>query len=182
MDTTIRRANVNDLEFIVETDLLNEGYTFKDNKVSQEELIEHRKKLNQFIVDKDKGVLMLEDSEQSVRIGYIMYRISNRDKPYPWKTAFSEMDRSLFQEDGRFLEVFNLWIDSGYRRQGFATLLKKAIELEAKNHGLNLIYTHTEEENEHVIELNRKLGYQEVCRGTIWDQVIRVSLIKHIED
>ncbi|MFK7691213.1 hypothetical protein [Paenibacillus sp. HJGM_3] len=36
----------------------------------------------------------------------------------------------------------------------------------------------TEETNPHVIELNEKLGYRTVRRGPIWDDVIRVSLIK----
>jgi hypothetical protein len=38
----------------------------------------------------------------------------------------------------------------------------------------------TEADNRHVIELNRKLGYMEVRHGPIWDDVIRVSLIKHV--
>jgi ribosomal protein S18 acetylase RimI-like enzyme len=41
------------------------------------------------------------------------------------------MDRSLFQADGRFLEIFNLWVDPDYRRQGLGTLLKRGIEDEA---------------------------------------------------
>ncbi|WP_442600753.1 GNAT family N-acetyltransferase [Paenibacillus sp. KN14-4R] len=180
MNITVRRADMNDLEIIVEIDLLNEGYTSNDSKLTPDEVIEHSKKIYGFIVDEDKGILIVEDQDRGTRIGYIMYRISNRDKPYPWKTAFSELDRNLFQEDGRFLEIFNLWVDSKYRRQGLATLLKKFIECEAKSYGVNLIYTHTEEENGHVIELNRKLGYQEVRRGTIWDQVVRVSLIKQV--
>ena len=42
------------------------------------------------------------------------------------------------------------------------------------------MYTHTEEENAHVIELNLKLGYFEVRRGPIWDEITRVSVIKHL--
>lgn len=180
MNQTIRRANIDDLDFIVRTDLLNEGYTSNSDVMTIEEVDRHTQKLKQFIVDEEKGILVLEDAEQNGCIGYIMYRISNRDNPYPWKTAFSELDRNLFQEDGRFLEIYNLWVNSEYRRQGLATFLKKVIEIEAKRHSVSLIYTHTEAENEHVIELNRKLGYVEVRRGRIWDQVIRVSLIKHI--
>ena len=171
---------MDDLDFIVRTDLLNEGYTSNSDVMTIEEVDRHTKKLRQFIVDEEKGTLVLEDPEQNGYIGYIMYRISNRDNPYPWKTAFGDLDRTLFQEDGRFLEIYNLWVNSEYRRQGWATFLKKAIEIEAKKQSVSLIYTHTEAENEQVIELNRKLGYVEVRRGTIWDQVIRVSLIKHI--
>jgi hypothetical protein len=43
-----------------------------------------------------------------------------------------------------------------------------------------LIYTHTEERNEHVIALNKKLGYHEIRRGPIWDEIVRVSLIKSL--
>ncbi|RXZ81754.1 GNAT family N-acetyltransferase [Paenibacillaceae bacterium] len=180
MNKKIRRADVNDLDFVVETDLLNEGYTSNEDSMTPDELMEHRDKMKRFIVDEDKGTLIIEDIERNIRLGYIMYRISNRDNLYPWRTAFCELERTLFQKDGRFLEVFNLWVDSNYRRQGVATLLKKEVEFEAKKQEVNLVYTHTEEENEHVIELNRKLGYHQVRRGPIWDHVVRVSLIKHL--
>ena len=41
-----------------------------------------------------------------------------------------------------------------------------------------MIYTHTETANAHVIELNRKLGYEIVRRGPIWDEIERTSLVK----
>ena len=109
-----------------------------------------------------------------------MYCISCRDKEYPWKTIYKEIDREQFQEDGRFLEIFQLWIHPNYRRLGLGTELKLKVEEEAKSHGVNLIYTHTEESNLHVIDLNLKLGYIQVRRGTIWDSIVRVSLIKHL--
>ncbi|MBP1989562.1 ribosomal protein S18 acetylase RimI-like enzyme [Paenibacillus eucommiae] len=76
------------------------------------------------------------------------------------------------------MEIFSLWNHPNYRRLGLATQLKLKLEEEADYHKVNLIYTHTEEKNQHVIELNKKIGYQEVRRGPIWDDVIRVSLIK----
>jgi ribosomal protein S18 acetylase RimI-like enzyme len=78
------------------------------------------------------------------------------------------------------MEIFQLWIHSNYRRIGLATKLKEKLEEEALYHKVSLIYTHTEESNNHVIELNKKIGYQEVRRGPIWDDVIRVSLIKQL--
>lgn len=45
---------------------------------------------------------------------------------------------------------------------------------------MNLIYTHTEERNQHVVDLNVKLGYKEVRRGPIWDDIVRISLVKHL--
>ncbi|WP_420850817.1 GNAT family N-acetyltransferase [Paenibacillus aceris] len=71
-------------------------------------------------------------------------------------------------------------VHPSYRRLGLATKLKLKLEEEAESHKVNLIYTHTEETNNHVIELNKKIGYQEVRRGPIWDEVIRVSLIKQL--
>ena len=41
-----------------------------------------------------------------------------------------------------------------------------------------MIYTHTELTNPHVIALNLKLGYREIRRGPIWDEIERVSLTK----
>lgn len=110
-----------------------------------------------------------------------MYSISCRDKEYPWKTIYHELDREIFQEDGRFLEIFQLWIDSGYRRYGYGSQLKRFVEDEARRHRVNLVYTHTEESYQHVIDLNLKLGYKEVRRGPIWDEITRVSLIKYIK-
>ncbi|MCU6794979.1 GNAT family N-acetyltransferase [Paenibacillus sp. WQ 127069] len=93
---------------------------------------------------------------------------------------YNELDRTLFQSDGRFLEIFQLWVHPDYRRAGLATQLKSKLEEEAQYHNVNLIYTHTEAVNDHVIELNKKIGYQEVRRGPIWDDIIRVSLIKQL--
>ena len=47
--------------------------------------------------------------------------------------------------------------------------------------GVHALYTHTEERNTHVIEMNLKLGYREVRRGPIWDEIVRVSLIKRLD-
>ncbi|OPA73670.1 hypothetical protein BVG16_26585 [Paenibacillus selenitireducens] len=179
MKLNIRKADVDDLYFLVKIDLKDEGITTDtDNIMSPQERLEHREKIRTFVMDEDRGALILED--QTNKVGTIMYCISCRDKEYPWKTIFNELDRNLFQEDGRFLEIFLLWVHPSYRRIGHGTELKLKVEEEAELHGVNLIYTHTEERNMHVIELNNKLGYKEVRRGPIWDSVVRVSLIKHI--
>ena len=77
-------------------------------------------------------------------------------------------------------KFFNYGLMQQYRRLGIATKLKLQLEKVCKFHKVNLLYTHTEETNYHVLDLNYKLGYQEVRRGPIWDDVIRVSLIKRI--
>ena len=94
---------------------------------------------------------------------------------------FRFLDRTIFPEDGRFCEVFQLWVAPAYRRQGIATLLKLHIEEEARQRAFWMIYTHTEAQNEHVIELNRKLGYQIVRCGPIWDDILRTSLVKWLK-
>jgi ribosomal protein S18 acetylase RimI-like enzyme len=182
----LRKANTNDHDFLVRTDLLNEGYTTAKAAqmtiMEQEEQAEHSNKILKFLTEPDKGAYIFEDTDEGSagKIAMIMYSICNRDLDYPWTTIFHELDRGLFQQDGRFLEIFQLWVHPAYRRLGLATQLKLQLEQSAGCHGVNLIYTHTEERNLHVIQLNSKLGYQEVRRGPIWDDIIRVSLIKQL--
>jgi ribosomal protein S18 acetylase RimI-like enzyme len=178
----LRRAVLEDLDFLVRIDLKVDGLTSTTEiSLTSEEAIGHSNKITEYIIDFNKGSFILEDSDNRKMIGVIMYSIENRDISVPRVNAASELDRHLFQADGRFLEIFQLWVHLDYRRQGLATQLKKKLEEEALFHDVNLIYTHTEESNHHVIQLNTKLGYKEVRRGPVWDSVIRVSLIKHLE-
>ncbi|WP_171651469.1 GNAT family N-acetyltransferase [Paenibacillus foliorum] len=178
----IRKADITDLNFLVQIDLKDEGITSNgETQMTEADLELHREKIMRFVMEKDRGAFIYEDKKDKCRrIGLIMYSICNRDGNYPWKTIFHELDRSLFQEDGRFVEIFQLWVDPNYRRFGIATMLKLKLEEIAKSNDVNLIYTHTEEQNLHVIELNKKLGYKEVRRGPIWDEIVRISLIKHL--
>jgi ribosomal protein S18 acetylase RimI-like enzyme len=172
----LRRATIADHKFLVHIDLKDEGIS----SIIQHEEKEHSEKILKYLTDQAKGAFIIEDTDTGKQIGMIMYTIANRDLVYPWKTIFNEIDRTLFQSDGRFMEIFQLWIHSNYRRLGLATKLKLKLEEEAQCHKVSLIYTHTEETNNHVIELNKKIGYQEVRCGPIWDDVIRVSLIKQL--
>ena len=125
------------------------------------------------------------DSERDERIGMILCRFRqwnpNDTDEYGSDSVFRELPERVFSSDGRFCEVFQLWVDERYRRRGLGTRLKKQLERESCRRGIQLIYTHTEETNLHVLELNRRLGYEEVRRGPIWDETIRVSLIKRLE-
>jgi ribosomal protein S18 acetylase RimI-like enzyme len=177
----IRRATEADVDFMAKIDLKNEGLTLTSETLTMnEDLALHRRKIMKFAIDDDRGAFIYQDKNNGEKIGLIMYSIANRDAAYPWKTIFHELDRDLFQADGRFLEIFNLWVNPRARRSGIATRLKQRLEVEARNRGVSLIYTHTEADNHHVIELNRKLGYMEVRRGRIWDDIVRVSLIKQV--
>ncbi len=99
----------------------------------------------------------------------------------PTSSCSSSSMNSAFPPDGRFCEIFNLWVDPAYRRKGLATRLKLEMEAEARRRGIQMIYTHTEEANSHVIELNLKLGYHPIRTGPLWDAVPRVSLVKWLE-
>ncbi|TCZ79326.1 GNAT family N-acetyltransferase [Paenibacillus albiflavus] len=177
----IRRAEATDLDFLIQIDLKDEGVTTSDISMTEEDLKEHSSKILKFVTEQDRGAFIFEDEKIGKRIGLIMYSIVNRDYKFPWKTIFHELDRSLFQEDGRFVEIFQLWVAPENRRTGIATKLKLKLEELAKTNNVNLIYTHTEERNKHVIELNEKLGYRIVRSGPIWDEIVRVILIKQIQ-
>lgn len=179
----MRKATIADHPFLVRIDLKNDGYTVAEQAgMTMQQLEAHSDKIGLFVTDPSKGAFIVEDSPLQKPVAMIMYAIASRDAIYPWKTVFHEIDRTLFQSDGRFMEVFQLWVHPDYRRRGLATRLKRELEEEAKRREVNLIYTHTEEVNCHVIELNEKLGYREVRRGPIWDEVIRVSLIKQLSE
>ncbi|MEK8131598.1 GNAT family N-acetyltransferase [Paenibacillus filicis] len=177
----MRKAIITDHEFLVRIDLKNDGYTVSDKvEMTEQEKEEHSKKIERYLIDPEKGAFIIEDSVSSKPIAMIMYSIANRGSVYPWKTVFTELDPNLFQSDGRFIEIFQLWVHPNYRRLGLATKLKLKLEEDALYHKVDLIYTHTEEANSHVIELNKKIGYQVVRQGPIWDDVIRISLIKKL--
>jgi ribosomal protein S18 acetylase RimI-like enzyme len=177
----IRKADKDDIQFMIQIDLKDEGVTSTESEMSEEELKKHSDKIHKFITGEERGALIFEDETSKKRIGLIMYSIVNRDGEFPHTTIYHELDMSLFQEDGRFIEIFQLWVASEYRRKGIGTSLKLKLEEVARANHVNLIYTHTEEQNQHVIELNEKLGYRRIRRGSIWDEIVRVSLIKHIE-
>ncbi len=183
---TIRPAGPQDLDYLVETDLLNEGYTPApgETPMTDAERADHRTKIAGFINDPCQGGWIAEDSTTGAKAGMILARFRDRQTE-PDDEAnrflFQFIDNSIFPPDGKFCEVFQLWVHPTYRRQGLATRLKQVLEDEAKKRGIHMIYTHTEAQNEHVIEMNRKLGYREVRRGPLWDDVIRVSLVKWLD-
>lgn len=150
---------------------------------TKEEYAEHRAKIGNYVTDHDKGAWVLQAQPGGHRVGMILFRFRCRvegiEQPDSW--LFQELPDEIFPPDGRFCEVFNLRVESPYRRRGYATLLKNQMENVARQRGVSLLYTHTEETNTHVLELNRKLGYVVVRRGPIWDEVVRVSLVKRLD-
>ena len=151
-------------------------------EANSEELAEHRDKIVAFISDDDKITWVYENPETDRIIGIIVWRYRNRRrKTFEGWSIFPEIDERFFSADGAFCEIFQLWVAPEFRRRGLASSLKRLAETESLCYGVKSLYTHTEECNAHVVEMNLKLGYQEVRRGPIWDEVTRVSLIKLLD-
>jgi ribosomal protein S18 acetylase RimI-like enzyme len=113
-------------------------------------------------------------------VAVIMFRERNLATFDDATEVFGELDRSVFPPDGRFMEVFQLWVHPDHRRKGLATALKLEVESEARERHIGLVYTHTDAANSATLRLNESLGYREVRRGPIWDEVVRVSLVKQL--
>ncbi len=127
---------------LIRIDLDDEGVTLTtESQKFNEDLKLHREKISKFVTEEDRGAFIYEEMSSNNKIGAIIYSIANRDVEYPWKTIFHELDRELFQKDGRFLEVFQLWVDPEYRRSGIATKLKQKLEEVAKVENINLTRT-----------------------------------------
>jgi|SRR5579862_4918720 len=182
---TLRNAASDDLDFLIHADLDSDGCGDPAAPMTDEERRNHRSKIAAFVQDSQaNGAWVYEDVERNRQVGMILCRFRTRPLPgqeeYSADTLFHELPDALFPPDGRFCEIFQLWVDPAYRRRGLATRLKEQVETESRRRGVGMIYTHTEERNLHVIELNRRLGYHEVRRGPIWDEVRRVSLVKRL--
>ncbi len=179
----LRRAELSDLDFLSWIDREDEGVSSSQLiGRSDTDLERHRRKIREFIDDDDKVAFVLVDESSQERVGGVLGRYRDRMKEsFASWSVFGEIDKKHFAGDGRFCEVFQLWVHRDYRRMGLATRLKTKLEEESLARGIGTMYTHTEEENAHVIALNLKLGYFEVRRGPMWDEIPRVSLIKHLE-
>jgi ribosomal protein S18 acetylase RimI-like enzyme len=178
----LRTATQNDLDFLIKIDRDDEGCASPAQYFTQEELSEHRAKIAAFVTHADDCAWVLEDGEAGNLVGAIMCRF--RDLMSEATGTYNSLrivGDTWLHPDTRYCEVFQLWVDPKYRRQGLATRLKQHIESEAQERGVNFVYTHTEEQNAHVIDLNRKLGYHEIRRGPIWDEITRVSLVKRLD-
>ncbi len=175
-------ATLGDLDFLVWIDREGEGVSSSYmTGWSDADFERHRRSIRGFIDDGDKVAFVLVDDSSNERVGGVYGRFRDRLKEsFASWSVFGEIDKNHFAGDGRFCEVLQLWVHRDYRRKGLATKLKTRLEEESLARGVGTMYTHTEEENAHVIALNLKLGYIEVRRGPIWDDIPRVSLIKHL--
>jgi ribosomal protein S18 acetylase RimI-like enzyme len=110
-----------------------------------------------------------------------IHRVLGQGGETPTDAFLLDLNEPLLAEGAHILEVFNLWVHPDCRRQGLATRLKLRLDTESKQRGIGVIYTHTELANTHVIELNEKMGYRKIRQGLIWNDTIRVSLIKELD-
>jgi len=188
----IREGSKNDFEFLLFIETLSEGYTGENRMVSHDPEVveaEKRKILRYCDTASNYGdteidncpkftFIAMNDDE---KVGMIMFTFRDYTAPgFQPFGIFDKLDLSIFPEDGRFCEIFNLWVDPRYRRKGVATLLKRHAEKVSREHGYSMIYTHTEVKNSHVVQLNLNLGYRIIRTGPLWDVVERVSMIKYL--
>ena len=182
---TLRRATPLDLDFLVMIDLKEEGITHLTPTIlSDQEAADHRDKILAYVAQENKAAWVFEESDAGRLVGALLCLFHDRQHDEPNEAnefLFRFIDDSWVPPDGRFCEVFSLWVAPDVRRLHLATRLKQEMELEARRRSIRLIYTHTEERNDHVIALNYKLGYREIRRGPIWNPIIRVSLVKTLE-
>jgi GNAT superfamily N-acetyltransferase len=127
--------------------------------------------------------------ETAVRAGFIVasplaflnYLDRNRlTDDFPAGGGLGDLPPAAFPPGGRFLHLYDLWVDPSIRRRGVARALKLVLEAEAAARGVRMIYTVTEATHRAVLELNAQLGYVELCRGPMWDDVERVGLAKYL--
>jgi len=179
---TLRKAVPDDLDFLVWIDLEDEGVTpsYKD-EWTDAEFAAHRGRMKENINHDDAIGFVLVDDVSKERVGGIFARFRDRlEEALSSESIFNKIEMKHFPGDGRFCEIIQLWVHPDYRRRGLATNLKRELEKESLARGIRTVYTHTEEKNTHVVELNLKLGYFEVRRDPIWDEITRDSLIKHL--
>jgi ribosomal protein S18 acetylase RimI-like enzyme len=180
-DPQLRSARPDDLNFLAWIDIKDEGvsstYMANWNDV---DWARHRASIAGFIGAPDK-IAIVAEAGPSRRVGGAYARMRNRHVEGDDPTSISlRLEASLFPADGRFCEMFQLWVDPSFRRRGLASRLKLAIEDEARRQGVRFICTGTETSNAGVIRLNEQMGYRIAKTGPVWDDIPRVSLVKDL--
>lgn len=180
----LRRATPQDLDYLVDADVRSDiederihdlsGAILRDRLQSRAVRIEP-------FVRSPAYVAWVATNIASQTLGTILYRVRDRALPdeAPW-SVFSVIPLDVIPDDGRFFEIYQLWVEPGSRRQGVATRLKLQVEEDARRMGVSMIYTHTAAVNEHIVSLNLRLGYREIRRGSMWDDIERASLVRSV--
>ena len=172
---TIRPFAEADIDFVADVLAQAEGYEETDALLTDVEAL--RDRMRGFL--DDTQIIGYVTVTPSQIVGFLFGQLRNR-----WTDSFDnysivpELPDRLFTSSGAFFEMVDLWVSAAHRRKGIATRLKLYLEEDLQNRDCKTIYTHTELNNDHVIELNTKLGYVPVRTGPIWDDILRVSLMK----
>ncbi|MFC1921451.1 GNAT family N-acetyltransferase [Chloroflexota bacterium] len=185
---------MDDYYFIVEVNLLNEGIDRGDPHIpaSFDEENELLSRLAQFadsslriaeteIYTCPKYAFISENIETKEKIGLVMFLFRDMNDPtFQHFGIYDKFERSVFPVDGRICEIFQLWVEPKERRKGIASKLMNKAEEISRIHNIKMIYTHTESNNTRILEMRKKLGYENIRTGTLWDEIIRVSAAKYL--
>src|SRR5512142_3017004 len=110
----IRRAELTDLDFLVRLDLKDEGITHASSvRITEQELTLAREKIATFIIGPADAAWVFEDVPAEKMVGAILVRF--RDRLHESRTEANEflfrfIDAGWVPADGRFCEVYNLWV------------------------------------------------------------------------
>lgn len=179
-DLNIRMLEPSDLDAIATTLQLGEGYTQTDAPTESWDAI--RRGLVGFGEDGvNDGLVATGDGFGGPAAFLLFRRRSRATDDFGEGHVIGALARTLFPADGRFLQVHELWVAPPARRRGIGQALKKMLEAMAASEGVGMIYTVTEVGHRASIALNQQLGYVEIYRGPMWDEVPRVALAKYIE-
>lgn len=178
---TTRIANEGDVNFLIWIDIKDEGVSssYMANWTDAE-WAAHRAQIGEYVSCQDKIAFVTEEVDSRRRVAGIYADILHVQDVVDRWPMFQTISTDLFPQDGRFCSIFQLWVDPAYRRQGLGSQLKQMVEAEVVCRQVRAIYTHTEATNEHVITLNKKLGYVQIYRGPMWDEIERVALLKRL--
>lgn len=189
---TLRLARATDVDFLAQIDLRVDDETGETyhHGWGAEQHAAHRERMAGFVHD-DQGLAFIAEVPASIevdpRVGILLASVRDlvREPPTPSTRSFIEtlwpaLPPGWAPEDGRFVEVFQLWVHADHRRRGIGSELKAHLHDVARRRGLGLVYTHTRATNPHVVALNEKLGYVAFRRGPLWDDAVRVCLAKRL--
>lgn len=176
---SLRRLEPSDLDAVAKALQAGEGYT--QTTALAETWQDIRAGLAGFGEDGvNEGFVVGEGGVESP-VAFLLYRRRNRATDnFGEGNVLGLLEDRVFPSDGRFLQVHELWVAPQARRRGIGRALKRALEAAAACEGFGMIYTVTEATHRAAMTLNRQLGYLEVYRGPMWDDVARVALTKHI--
>lgn len=163
----IRKITINDLNWLVQVML-------KESPMKNVQQL--KDKISTFIHDNNTDGLIIDE------VGFILYSIDNKHHTYLHPTIYHELPNHYFEPDGQLIAIHQLWIEKKHRRRGHGTHLKKALENEARLRNIFTIYTHTSVSNDSIIKLNQKLDYDILRIGFIEDDILKVSMIKKLNN